>query len=424
MLGDAVLEQIVEQHAMEAAVWWLRRSRLVHEPHIGLAELASLDARLVAHLDGLREAQPAALAICEHQARLGFADDTFPLAVLTIESGDFPQLESLVERTADTDLHDAAWISAMVWSKDDAARPVVNRWLAEDDPRRRRLALIAAAERGTATETAVRSALQSDCAKLQAFAARSVGELGYRSLTGSLVEWLSGGDLEVADSAAWSLLLIEPSEQAFEQLTDCVRRQRGLAIEAATLLARVLPRVQCQQLIESLAENESTWRLAATMMGRSGDVRWLDRLLADMQTASRARLAGEAVSLLLGISLELPPWRGEPVGAVDADPSEDPRDARVALDPNEHRPWPNRDLLARWWSEQAENYEPDQFYLLGQPTSGEWLDEVLARGRQPARRIAALELKRLGLAASVFHTKTRSDWQVARLAARKPKGQP
>jgi uncharacterized protein (TIGR02270 family) len=424
MSGDAVLEQIVSQHAMEAAVWWLRRSQLVQEPHIGLVELASLDARLLAHLDGLREAQPAALAICEHQARLGFADDVFPLAVLSIESGDFPQWNALVERTAETDLHDAALASAMVWAQDDSVRSVIGRWLAEDNPRRRRLALSAAAERGEATQAAVRSALESDCAKLQALAARLVGELGFGSLTDSLNEWVSSPNLNVADSAAWSLLLFEPSERAIEQLTDCVRQQRALAFEAAGLFARVLPRAECQPFIVSLADDEATWRLAATMMGRSGDVSWVNRLLADMQIASRARLAGEAVSLLLGISLELPPWRGEPVGTVDTGPSEDPGDARVALDPDEHRPWPNRDLLLRWWSERASSFEPDQLYLLGQPIEGDWLGEVLARGRQPARRIAALELMRLGLTSSVFSTTTRSDWQAARLAARNARGNP
>jgi hypothetical protein len=57
-----IIAEIVSQHAEEAAFLWLLRSNAVGAPHYSLKDLAKLDGRVEAHLDGLRVAGSAIFA--------------------------------------------------------------------------------------------------------------------------------------------------------------------------------------------------------------------------------------------------------------------------------------------------------------------------------------------------------------------------
>ena len=60
-----IIEDIITQHAEEASFLWLMRSLAVKAPHYSLADLAELDDRVEAHLDGLRIAADAGWTICK-----------------------------------------------------------------------------------------------------------------------------------------------------------------------------------------------------------------------------------------------------------------------------------------------------------------------------------------------------------------------
>lgn len=51
-----IIADIVSQHVEEAAFLWLLRSSAIRQPHYALKDLAKLDERVEAHLDGLRVA--------------------------------------------------------------------------------------------------------------------------------------------------------------------------------------------------------------------------------------------------------------------------------------------------------------------------------------------------------------------------------
>jgi len=52
----AVIESIVEQHAEEATFLWILRDAAAQAPHYSLKDLADIDERVEAHIDGLRVA--------------------------------------------------------------------------------------------------------------------------------------------------------------------------------------------------------------------------------------------------------------------------------------------------------------------------------------------------------------------------------
>jgi len=54
-----VVEEIIEKHAEDTAYLWLQRDAAVREPHYSLADLARLDNRVEANIDGLRIAGDA-----------------------------------------------------------------------------------------------------------------------------------------------------------------------------------------------------------------------------------------------------------------------------------------------------------------------------------------------------------------------------
>jgi uncharacterized protein (TIGR02270 family) len=77
---------IIAEFAEEAAFLYLLRNHAVRSPHFTLKDLARLDERLEAHIDGLRVAGDAAWDICEDTFK---NDDrgVFPAAVLAFEDG-------------------------------------------------------------------------------------------------------------------------------------------------------------------------------------------------------------------------------------------------------------------------------------------------------------------------------------------------
>ena len=62
---SSVINEIIEQHAEEAAFLWTMRDRAVHSPSYSLKDLSGLDERVEAHLDGLRVAGQFGWQACE-----------------------------------------------------------------------------------------------------------------------------------------------------------------------------------------------------------------------------------------------------------------------------------------------------------------------------------------------------------------------
>ena len=69
---------VLAQHAEEAAFLWLLRDAAVRAPHYGLADLAALDRRIAAHLDG------SGIALIQ----AGTLDSAIRTAYQRAESGD------------------------------------------------------------------------------------------------------------------------------------------------------------------------------------------------------------------------------------------------------------------------------------------------------------------------------------------------
>src|SRR5215475_8741399 len=91
------MTDIATQHAEEAAFLWLLRDDAAGRPDYTLDELAALDERVEAHLDGLRVRGEAGWEVCRRQLEdFPEAGEVFAATVLALESRDARRLESVV----------------------------------------------------------------------------------------------------------------------------------------------------------------------------------------------------------------------------------------------------------------------------------------------------------------------------------------
>ena len=93
----AIIPTVVEQHAEEAAFLWLLRDSAVMEPHYSLPDVAYLDDRVEANIDGLRIAGDEGWEICRETLAWEEAGEIFTAAVLAFESGNEEYIQTVLE---------------------------------------------------------------------------------------------------------------------------------------------------------------------------------------------------------------------------------------------------------------------------------------------------------------------------------------
>src|SRR6266545_7759308 len=81
-ISTLVNNNVIVQHAEETAFLWTLRRRAIGEPHYALKDLAALDDRVEAHLDGLRIAGAGGWEICKANLVNEGAGEVFAVAGL------------------------------------------------------------------------------------------------------------------------------------------------------------------------------------------------------------------------------------------------------------------------------------------------------------------------------------------------------
>ena len=92
---EPIVREIVAQHVSDAAFLWSTRT-FVLRGHVRLRELLRLDARVDAHLDGVRVAGDPGIHLCERQAESEPSEGLFVPAVLALERREMLIVERLL----------------------------------------------------------------------------------------------------------------------------------------------------------------------------------------------------------------------------------------------------------------------------------------------------------------------------------------
>ena len=162
--------------------------------------------------------------------------------------------------------------------------------------------------------------------------------------------------------------------------------------QAAILAFRRMDLAAALRWQKELAGNLPSARLAVIGSGSIGNPKLMPWLIEQMKVPTLARLAGESFTMITGVDIAYEDLEGEKPEGFESGPIEDPEDENVEMDPDENLPWPNRELIQKWWSNNRSDFQNGIRHLIGKPITEEWLQQVLRIGRQRQRAAAALEL--------------------------------
>ena len=380
------------QHADEAAFLWLLRDAAVSAPHYSLADLAKLDGRVEAHLDGLRIAGPEGWRVCAESLKWEEPGEVFAAAVLAFEAGDQPRIQQILNIVAEGPALAAGLISALGWVTFSQAEAHAQTVLAAESAVLRRVGLAAFAVHRQHPDGALRVAVHDSDPALRARACKSVGELGRLDLVHEAGRALSSENAEVRFWAAWSVALLNGPASALSALQSIAEAPGPRQAQALRLAMRRLPPSEALVWQKKLSQRPEFLRLAIIAAGHLGDPELIPWLMQQMKLLPLARPAGEAFTTITGVDLAYRDLETKPPENFNAGLTEDPKDENVEMDPDDNLPWPEPALVQKWWDKNRSQFQNGTRYLLGKPMIADWLKTVLRDGRQRQRAVAALEL--------------------------------
>ena len=384
---------IVDQHAEEAAFLALLRDYAVRAPHYDLEELAELDQRIEAHLDGLAIAGQAGHDALLEQLDAHAQGEAFALAVLAMQAGDDALIGRMRASLAAAPEARRGFAAALGWLDWDQARPWVEPLLASPEPLFRAIGLAACGMHRHDPGPALLSALGHADPAVLARAARTAGELRRRDLMANIRAYRAHDDPSLRFWANWATAQMG-DEEALGPLRAFAGQPGPFQLPATMVLLAWQPRDTSMAWIRQLMQAADTRRIGIQATGLFGDPVAVPWLIQQMRDESLARVAGEAFSLITGADLALLDLELEALPDYDPGPNDDPDDEDVALDDDENLTWPDAARVTAWWRDHGARFVAGRAYLLGEPLGEAHCRQVLRDGQQRQRMAAACLLAR------------------------------
>ena len=132
-----------------------------------------------------------------------------------------------------------------------------------------------------------------------------------------------------------------------------------------------------------------------------------------MDVMELSRLAGESFSLITGLDLVSFHMQRKSPEEFQSGPNDDPDDKNVAMDEDEHLPWPDPQKIQAWWKVNHSRFQNGGRYFMGEPINIDHCKKVLREGYQRQRAMAALYLSLMQPGAILFPTSAPS-WRQER----------
>lgn len=386
-----MIATIISQHAEEAAFLWLIRNNAVHAPHYSLKDLAKLDGRIEAHIDGLRIAGDAGWEICKEALGQQAPGEVFAAAVPAFESGDENRIDNVLAVGCASAELSRGLISALGWIPFEQVSPHIPRLLTDESPLQKLVGIAGCAIHRHDPEPALKDALNSNDLLLKARGLKAAGELGRSDLLPLVTKNLNAEDLMCRFWAAWSGALLGEAS-AIPVLQRVAEQGEERAESACAMALRRMPLHEVHGWQRELVSRSETLRLAVQAVGVIGDPVQIPWLIQQMAIHELARVAGEAFTMITGVDLAYEDLDSDKPEDFEPGPTENHEDENVDMDEDEDLPWPNSQLIEKWWFTHRLEFANGMRYLCGRPMTIESLNQVLRTGRQRQRTAAAIEL--------------------------------
>jgi len=410
-MQNQIIPHIIDQHAEEAAFLWLLRNNAIHAPHYDLKELAQLDERLEAHIDGLRIAGDYAWQVCLENLQFKESGEMFAAAMLAFESNDSEKIHTLYNIAEAAPETIKGLISALGWIDGKHLQGKVLGMLDAKNPLWRQVGIAACAIHRIDAGSYLEAAINDDNIHLRCRALKAAGELARVDLLKKIISQIEQEIHNIRFWAAWSGVLLGDRTRAMTELSEQVRQQTPFAAKAGQLLFRIIDSTTAKQYLSTLIPQQAT-RSVIQYIGILGEISYLPWLIEQMMIPELARVAGEAFSFITGIDMAYDDLEDNEPKNVHSGPTESADDEQTALDQDEDLPWPNTVLIQQWWEQHHTEFNPAKRYLLGKPISLEHCQYVLRKGQQRQRQAAALEIALMQPTAIIFETRANAQQQI------------
>ena len=392
-ISALVNRDVVEQHAEEAAFLWLLRDGAAQAPNYNLQDLADLDERVEANIEGLRVAGDVGWEFCDASLDWQEPGEVFTAGVLAFGSSKLDRIQKVLKIGFLEPELGRALGSALGWLPFGITKRLAEWLMKSGNTKAMRIGLAGFAVHRQDPGSFLVDAISSTDPHLRARALKASGDLGRKDTIRLLVNALTDADEACRFYAAWSAVRIgQRNDSVFKVLHEIALHGKIYCELAADMLMRVLDVDLAKKWCRSLLKNPATARCALVGTGALGDPELIDDLLMLMEKDEFSRVAGEAFSMITGVDIEYEDLDGEPPEGFSSGPSEDFDDEDIAMDPDEDLPWPNPALIRDWWQAHFKDYRYGTRYLRGKKKDFPSLINAVVHGNQRQRKAAALEL--------------------------------
>ena len=399
-ISSMINEVVIRQHSENAAFLWTQRDRAVTAPHYRLKDIAKLDERVEANVDGLRVAGDAGWKLCEEAFEQQGPGEVFAAAVLAFGGADPAKIEKVLEVSQAAPGLDRPVVSALGWLEVEQVKNHLGSLVASENPLRRRIGIAGYAVHRLDLGGMLSQSLADADSRVRARALKATGELGRVDLLSHVRRSIAEDDLNCRFNALRSAVRLgERTADGFSKLQAITEAGGEFSEEALSIVLRSLPLEEAKQRRRQLLHNPQQLRLATKGIGMLGDPGLVPELLVLMEKKETSRVAGESFSMITGVDLAYQdldrdePQELKPQEARSAiGQSDEELEVEITEDPDADLPWPHPELVSKWWRQHQGEYRIGVRYLCGKEITSVNLMEVLKTGYQPQRVAAALEL--------------------------------
>ncbi|PKF60329.1 hypothetical protein CW745_15400 [Psychromonas sp. psych-6C06] len=391
-----VYRDIYEQYCTDASFLWLLRSIAIEQPHYNRADIAALEKRIDAQINGLTSSVDIAWSICKESLELEEPGEVFTAMVVALRSHEATKIQQAVEVGLKSESNTAALISAMGWVPSEIAGPWIDRFLNGKNMQHKLLGLaVCSIKRQDPGVLLNQIFLRQECLDYEALYARAlrlVGELRRQDCMPVLQAALEHENNTLRFWSNWSSVLLG-NTTSLQQLKPFVFDNDSPFQQIAIQLAfRKLNIEQARLWISELANDESYQRVVIKATAALGDPHAVNWLIQQMTKPKLAKIAAEAFVFITGADLDKHGLVAPEPVIHPLQPDDESENDDVSLDEDENLPYPDQQKVMALWRAHGQQFLIGQRYLLGKMISGEWLKNVVRNGTQRHRHAAAIEL--------------------------------
>lgn len=406
-MSQEILRKHAEQFAEGASFLWLLRELALRSPNYNINDLAELDERIEAHLDGLRSTGTVAWDVCDQELSWEESGEVFTAAAVAYSLEDPAAINKVMQIANQSVALSKGMSSALAWMGKDKSMPYIEDMLNSDEPLMKRMALSAASIQRIDLGDGLRKLIEHDDPIVASRALKAAGELGRVDLLDLCSVYLKHDCQIQAYWAAWSCTLLGDRDKPISILSNFAQMEPLHAERACELMGRSMSLEKAQEWLKVLADEEQFRRLAVIFAGSVGTPVLIPWLINMMTIDELSRVAGAAFTAITGADIVDNQLAGDVPEFVASEPNDDPDDENVAMDADEDLAWPDVNKVSHWWAEHQSVYTMHARYLFGYPIEDKNLETVLAMGKQPQRWSAAVESALLSPQQPLIEIRTR-----------------